>query len=70
MNIIMHTNKFVSTEQVLYEMDKLAYDYGLEKDDYNESAAAGMSEFDAMYWRVLCADLKALEGSRKQEGNK
>ncbi|HEV2646372.1 MAG TPA: hypothetical protein VGU46_08430 [Acidobacteriaceae bacterium] len=61
------TKRRVNTvSEVTAEMDALAHAASVTDHCYDESAAAHMTEFDALRWRTLCAQrrtLQAREGS-------
>lgn len=56
------TKRRVNTvSEVTAKMDALAREASVTDHCYAESAAAGMTEFDALRWRTLCAQRRALQ---------
>lgn len=61
MQVFMTTRRVVSVEQATEALDELARDNGIQAHYYDESAARGMSEFDALKWVTLCSQRLALK---------
>ena len=60
------TKRRVNTvSEVTAKMDALAREASVTNHCYAESAAAGMTEFDALRWRTLCGAATCSAGTRR-----
>jgi hypothetical protein len=61
MKVFTKTNRIITSGQALAALDELARENNIVGQHcYDEAAARSLSEFDAMQWRTLCAQRKAL----------
>jgi hypothetical protein len=58
-----------SVSEVTAKMDALAREAALVDHCYDESAAESMTEFDALRWKTLCSQRKALLSREEAQGS-
>jgi hypothetical protein len=66
MKVTFETRSATSVEQLTRDLDVLAETYSIRDRSYHESAAAHMTEFDALEWITLCSQLEVLREQKAE----